>query len=461
MTVRYFLRSDKRESDVTIWARIRTTTDDVRVPTDETILASRWDKKAGLPKAVNKRTDPELYEKMSKVSSRLEDLRERLIVHVDQLIEKGSQITAKELTNFISKEVEKPDRIPSAITEYTDWLIQRMKDGSFKHGSETYDYDTIKVWTVFSNVLKRFESEYEKASGRVILWETLDKAVFDAFVKSLQDYGYLVKTCNKLIICFRALIQYSYAHHLHDNLKCLPYLQKLREVEGCATTKTYLNSVEIEALYNMELPAGSLKDQVRDVFLIGVFTCQRVSDYNHLEPSNFSTTDKGNRVIRLRQEKTDNSIVVPILNDHLQCIVEKYNYALPHLNDVILNRYIKQILKDLSETVPSLKTPIRTALTLPERRALKEGTLSFEKDAEGHYVKPKYDLISSHSARRSGITILYKSALFNTRQLMSISGHRSESNFFLYIAQGADELADEIAEIMAKAKAKAGNEELF
>ena len=46
---------------------------------------------------------------------------------------------------------------------------------------------------------------------------------------------------------------------------------------------------------------------------------------------------------------------------------------------------------------------------------------------------------------------------------MSISGHKSESSFFLYIAESSDELADEIAGIMEAAKNQAGksNEDLF
>lgn len=54
MTIRYFLRSDKRDAPVTIWARVRTTNDDIRIPTDESIIASQWDKKAGMPRSVNK-----------------------------------------------------------------------------------------------------------------------------------------------------------------------------------------------------------------------------------------------------------------------------------------------------------------------------------------------------------------------------------------------------------------------
>ena len=421
-----------------------------------------------MPKAVNKRLEPKRYEQISKLSARLVDLRERIIIHIDQLRKKEKGITAKGLSDFIAQEDVTEEKIPTAIGAYLEWLIARMKDGSFKYGSMRYDADTIKVWVVFKNVYYRFEKEFEEKTGRVLIWETLDKVTMDAFVKYLEDYGYLTKTINTYIICFKALIQYAANHGLHDNLKCLKGIQKLKEIEGCTTTKCYLNSEEVQALYEMSLEPGSLRDRVRDVFLIGVYTCQRVSDYGSLKPSNFSTTSKGTQVIRLVQEKTGNSIVVPILNDNLQIIAKKYNFDIPHISDVIINRYIKSILQDLSKTVDSLRTPVRTILRLKEKRAIEASQkeedetkrIVVERDAEGNVIKPKYSLISTHSARRSGITNLYKSHLFTTRQLMSISGHKTESSFYIYISESADELADEIAAILAKAK-EGSNEELF
>lgn len=465
MTVRFFLRSDKRDTQVTIWCRVRTSSDDIRIPTEENILANQWDKKAGMPKAVNKKLEPERYEKISKLSARLLDLRERLIVHVDQLQTKGSPVTAKSLSSFIALDTVTEDEIPTAIGRYLDWLIQQMKAGTFKHGSERYDWDTIKVWITFKTVYNRFEKEYEEQTGKVLLWETFDKTTMDAFVKHLEDYGYLTKTVNKYLVCLKALIKYaSIYHHLHENLGCLNFVSKRKEITGCATAKTYLNAEEVQALYEMPLEPGSLRDKVRDIFLVGCYTCQRVSDYSTLKRSNFGTTASGTKVIRIVQEKTDNLTVIPVLNDNLQRILEKYDYYLPNLGSsasVLINRYIKDLLKELSETVPSLKTPFKTVLTIREKNAEKAETMSFSRDEEGNVIRPKYEIISTHSARRSGITNLYKSRLFNTRQLMSISGHQTESSFFLYLSQSADELADEIAGIMEKAKMEDGNEELF
>lgn len=70
------------------------------------------------------------------------------------------------------------------------------------------------------------------------------------------------------------------------------------------------------------MPLEGLKDKVRDVFLVGCYTCQRFSDYARLEKENFTKTAKGTKVVRIVQEKTGNDVVIPILNDNLLHIAE-------------------------------------------------------------------------------------------------------------------------------------------
>lgn len=464
MTVNFFLRSTKKEQPVTIWARVRSPRVDVWLPLELCIIPSRWDKKKGLPKPYNKNTDAELWQQAESITKRLNDLRDKIIILNDQAEEAGKPLTREQLEKFAAKQEKKDESAPRAILPYLEWLIQQMKNGSFKHGSEQYDRNTIKAWSSFKGVYAAFENDFEKKNGRVLVWSAIDKPVFDSFVTFLEESGYLTKTINKYIITFKAAIRYaSVFHHLHNNLECLAYMAKQKEVEGCAATKVYLNAEEVQALYEMELERGSLKDQVRDLFLCGVYTCQRVSDYTNISKENFSTTSSGTRVIRLTQEKTGTTTVIPILSGNLQAIAEKYGYNLPKLGsnaDVLINRYIKEILKELSQKVESLKAPVKTTLTMREKECEKEKTMTFERDSEGRVIKPKYDCCTTHCARRSGITNLYKSRLFTTRQIMSISGHKTESSFLLYLAESSDELADEIKKIQEAAAAKS-NEDLF
>ena len=59
-------------------------------------------------------------------------------------------------------------------------------------------------------------------------------------------------------------------------------------------------------------------------------------------------------------------------------------------------------------------------------------------------VHHKYELVSSHTARRSYITNLYLDGRLSTEQIRSISGHTSEESFRRYLCQNLDEEAREI-----------------
>ena len=61
------------------------------------------------------------------------------------------------------------------------------------------------------------------------------------------------------------------------------------------------------------------------------------------------------------------------MNENLIAICEKYGYNIPKANEQVLNRYIKDILEDLSERVSTLKEKVPTNLTM------KKGTLRKKK----------------------------------------------------------------------------------
>lgn len=88
---------------------------------------------------------------------------------------------------------------------------------------------------------------------------------------------------------------------------------------------------------------------------------------------------------------------------------------------------------------------------LQEYAEMHNGSPLFERNAAGKVIRPKYELITSHTARRSGLTNAYKTGLFDTRELMSLSGHQSERVFENYIWVGTREQAKRIA---AKASVK-------
>ena len=337
------------------------------------------------------------------------------------------------------KEQEEEARKADVIL-FLENFLEGIKNGRIKNGAENYTLNTCKVWSNFLGILKRF------IQISPFTWKDINKALADRFVSFMEKNGYMVTSINKYIICFKAMIQNAMDQELHNNLIALRAFSKKKIQETDKAKEIYLTKAELQALY--EMPLEGLKDKVRDVFLVGCYTCQRFSDYARLEKENFTKTAKGTKVVRIVQEKTGNDVVIPILNDNLLHIAEKYGYDIPKVNDVILNRYIKQILKELSST-------------MKEREKEKQGLVSFERDNKENVIKPRYELVSSHTARRSGITNLYLSGNFDTYQMMSISGHRDEKTFYEYIKLSSDEVADSIAKKMDERKEAISNERLF
>ena len=470
----YFLRTKKEKGTASVYLRVqkRNPKLNILVCSKVSVDIQQWDK---VTQDVAKWNDycktqdgRKVKETLDSISSAIDNLISQGIydkARIDEVVEdvvfreererqriqEEEERQEQERLRLI-KEQEEEARKADVIL-FLENFLEGIKNGRIKNGAENYTPNTCKVWSNFLGILKRFIQIYP------FTWKDINKALADHFVSFMEKNGYMVTSINKYIICFKAMIQNAMDQELHNNLIALRAFSKKKIQETDKAKEIYLTKAELQALY--EMPLEGLKDKVRDVFLVGCYTCQRFSDYARLEQENFTTTAKGTKVVRIVQEKTGNDVVIPILNDNLLHIAAKYGYDIPKINDVILNRYIKQILKELSSTVPSLARKERTLLTMKEREKEKQGLVSFERDNKGNVIKPRYELVSSHTARRSGITNLYLSGNFDTYQMMSISGHKDEKTFYEYIKLSSDEVADSIAKKMDERKEAISGDGLF
>lgn len=341
------------------------------------------------------------------------------------------------------------------VRKYLASLIEGMRRGTIRiegkgrNKGERYTPNTIKMWVNLQGIIERFYQTHP------FTWETIDRRFATRFRSWMEDEGYMAKTINKYVGQFVALINRAQGEGLHTNTAAAGCFLKPAVDEAQKATEIYLTAEELNALYQM--PLTGEKELVRDIFIVGCCTCQRVSDYSRLRKENFVTTARGAKVVKIQQQKTRNFVTIPILDNKLTDIMERYDYQLPQLPanfDQILNRYIKMICKELSETVPSLAEELPTLLTMKERAKEERGEVTFKRDEYGRVLKPRYELVTSHTARRTGITLLYLTGRFDIFQMMHVSGHKEAKTFRDYIKLSGDEMAEQIAE-------KMGNNNLF
>lgn len=151
------------------------------------------------------------------------------------------------------------------------------------------------------------------------------------------------------------------------------------------------------------------KERIRDMFVLGCLTALRYSDYSRLTSQNLI-----DNYIVIRTKKTNVDVKVPA-HDYVFEIFAKYQGCIPNgLCIQYFNKYLKVIMKEIG-----LNDPI---------------TYSFTKGGKLLTVtRQKWELISSHTARRSAATNMYLTGRMKTLEIMKLTGHKSEQNFFRYI----------------------------
>ena len=191
----------------------------------------------------------------------------------------------------------------------------------------------------------------------------------------------------------------------------------------------YLTREEVERFEKVDLTQkedGKNLELARDIFLVGVWTAQRVSDYNNLKPENIKVVDNNGTpmtYISIHQQKTGRLVEIPC-NAKVREILNKYPKGLPHLSDQKINKYIKDIGKmaKIDEVV--------------EVKGSRGGQVIKE------YYK-KYDLICTHTARRTGATLMYLDGIA-IYDIMKVTGHKSVTTLEKYIRADKLEVAQKL-----------------
>ena len=99
----------------------------------------------------------------------------------------------------------------------------------------------------------------------------------------------------------------------------------------------------------------------------------------------------------------------------------------------------------MSHTVTSLGQDVKTILTKQERIAEGGKTKTFRYDEDENAIKYKWELISTHTGRRTCATNMYLSKKYDIREMMLIKGHKRVETFMKYIKLSLDEEAYQLA----------------
>lgn len=322
------------------------------------------------------------------------------------------------------REAQEAELKRETLNKYIPRYIEEISTGTRLTNKGTkYTNGTIKA---IKASLAQF-IEYQSATCTTFDFQDIDLQFYKTYTAWLTSKDYTINYIGKCIKDIKAIMSAAKDDGLHTNEF---FKSKKFKVTSEETDDIYLTSEELNAIAELDLSNKATGYQVaRDIFLVGCCLAQRVSDYNRLTPENVITETRkyigeNNEVIKedvtyivIDQKKENVRVKIPAKN-MLKQLLAKYENRLPYIWEQKLNLYIKEIAQMAGITAEVPKTYTKGGERITE-------------------YTPKYKLVKSHTARRTGATLMYLSGM-DLYDICKITGHTNIKTLRKYIK--ADEL---------------------
>jgi len=414
-TINFIMKSSRKGTLATIYVRFREGRNiDLVASTKKSIQPDYWSKRTQTIK--QRITDSEIVEDGDVVS--MDDTLTQL---KDFVAKERFLLSGIPTSKWLKEVIQKFNKIKFGEAETLNMFIQRYIDeiGSGKRYTNTktktrYTAGTVKNYVSFQTQFNEFQEKIKSELD----FQDINIDTYKAFLDFFNHKNYSTNTTGRMIKALKAIMRAAREEGLHDNEE---YERKAFSAPSAYVENIYLNESELNKIAGLEL-TGEM-ETARDVFLVGCYTAQRYSDYSRITSDNIITV-QGKKFIELIQKKTKVRVRIPIMPE-LEAILKKYNYRLPKTWEQKVNENIKKVGE---------KAGIIDTIQINESK----GGLSTQKTVK------KYELIVTHTARRSGITNMYLNDI-KPIDIMKFSGHKTEKQLLDYIKTGMDDTAEKLS----------------
>jgi integrase len=324
----------------------------------------------------------------------IELLKESFKTYLDELNNRKKENTTGANTSFNS--------LSSFATHYVETIKSVKKNNTVLHNKQTL------------NLLNEFETSKRKK----ITFDRVNLDFYNDFIDFLTtNKRYSPNTIGKHIANIKLFMNEATERGFNTKLD---YKSKRFKVTGETVESIYLTEDELIRVYDHDFSKNKRLDQTRDLFIIGCFTGLRFSDFSQLKIENINED-----AIKVKTQKTGQTVVIPI-HWTVKNILEKYEQTSIGLPRPLSNQKMNEYLKEIGAIVG-----INSEVLIDNTK----GGLRVQKTV------CKYDLITTHTARRSFATNLFKSG-FSSIGIMKITGHKTEKSFMKYIKISNEENSD-------------------
>lgn len=211
----------------------------------------------------------------------------------------------------------------------------------------------------------------------------------------MNDRGHINNTYSRNLGLFKTFMFWS----LENGFTYKEDFKKFEKKKVVVTNQLALNLEDLQKLMQHEFKTKRL-EKVRDVFVFACVTGMRFGELGLIRYENIINDE-----IHLKEEKDAEKQERRIpLNDISSFILRKYDYQLPVIANQKYNEYIKEIFEAAGYTWDVEK------VTTKNKESIRK-------------TMPYKDRISSHTARRTFITMMKRKGV-SDKLIASITGHK-------------------------------------
>ena len=375
----------------------------------EKIKPSEWDFENRLPNDLNGRTQRAVnHRSIKKQLDRYSGFFTEIVNRYKNIDEELTIDIARQRFDEEFKKIKIKDDF---FRIYDEFIQEKENDYSgnsiSKSTKDRYDYN--------KRLLQDFQ-DYYKLKLRL---GNFDDKIYNKFLKyciEIKDHS--ANTVHRNVGLLKTFLYWALSKKYTYNNNFINF----KKPPKFRTDEIALNYQQVEEIYLYDFSKNKRLERVRDLFVFGCVTGMRFGNYSRI-----SKQDIQGDFIRVVDLKSKSKKLSIPLNSISKAILEKYNYILPNISNQKMNEFIKEVFKEMKFTEDIKKT-------------MKYGDELIDKKSEF------WERISSHTARRSFITIM-KNNKVPDKVIMSYTGHTSLEVFNNYYRPSEEDKVNYMNEV--------------
>ncbi len=370
--------------------------------TGEIIHPSDWDFKSTQPNNLNGRTAK--AEVLRTIKRQLDRYSNFFLEITNRYKNSNQEITIESIRSEFEKEFKKTKSLSNNFFLVYDVFLEIKKADRTDQANSV---STLKRYLCNKKLLQQYQ-DYSKTSLHL---NKIDKSFYNSFISyCVTIKRHSTNTLSRNLGLLKTFLYWAF----ENNYTYKTDFKSFKNIKKQITDEIALTMDQVIQIFEHDFTQNVRLEKVRDLFVFGCFTGMRFSNYSIIKKN-----DIYEGFINVRDIKNNSKLLSIPLNDYSNYILKKYDYKLPVITNQKFNDYIKEVVKEVG-------------LTENVKKSMKLGQEIIET------TSPLYERISSHTARRSFITIM-KNKKIPDKVIMGYTGHKSLQVFNEYYKPNMDE----------------------